>query len=180
MKVIDFNTIACTASLHPHGHKQEHEGPWSLRVGVRGQPDVVRNWTGTTILLSIEQPNDKDNFTLIRVMFLRSGRMKPLIVLGCTFHRAKWRRRPDDMIEMRLKRKLGKSFQHPVPIGKYDGSCMYDADGGFAVFNLQAMTLCKEAEPSGPKTIIIPGDPAYNVALRDAKRTFSRTDGLGR
>ena len=179
MKETNFNTITCTASLHPHGHKQQHEGPWSLRVGVKGQPMVVRDWEGTTVLLSVEQPNKEDNFTLIRVMFLRSGRTKPSLVAGSPFHRAKWYRRPGDVIEMRLKRKLGNSFSHPVPIGKYDGSCMYDADGGFAVFNLQAVTLRTEAKPSEPKTIITPGDENYNVTLRDAQRALSRADELG-
>ena len=179
MKVTDFNTIACTGSLHPHGHTQENEGPWSLRVGVRGQPMVIRDWENRTILVSIEQPNKEDNFTLIRVMFLRRGRMKPSIVTGCAFHKARWRRRPDDVVEIRLKKRLGRSLPHPVPVGKYDGSCMYDADGGFAVFNLQAMTLRKEAEPSEPKTIITPGDSKYNVTLRDAARTLPRNDGVG-
>ncbi len=179
MKATQFNTITCTASLHSHGHAQAHEGPWSMRVGVKGQPMVVRDWEGTTVLLSVEQPNKEDNFTLIRIMFLRSGRQKPSLVTGTVFHRAKWYRRPGDVIEMRLKRKLGKSFKHPVPIGKYDGTCMYDVDGGFAVFNLQATTLRTEAKPSEPKVIITPGDENYNVTLRDAKRALSRTDELG-
>lgn len=173
MGTSEFNTIACTASLHLHGHRYEHEGPWSLRIGVRGQPDIVNNWDSKTILLSIEQPNKEDNFTLIRAMFLRSGRTKPSIVRGCTFHRVRWYRRPDDVIDIRLKRKLGKLVPHPIPIGKYDGSCFYDAAGGFTVFNLQAMTLHQDVKPSTPKTIITPGDQDYNVTLRDAKRTLS-------
>ena len=180
MKVTEHNTIACKASLHLHGHQQEHEGPWSLRIGVKSQPIVVRDWEAKQVLLSIEQPNREDNFTLIRVMYLKSGRKKPSFVAGCKFHRARWHRRSDEVIEVRLKRKLGNSFQHPVPIGKYEGSCMYDVDGGFAVFTLQALTLRKEPEPSKPKTIITPGDKEYGLTLRDAKRALSRTDGMGR
>lgn len=174
----EFNTIACTASLHPHGHTQENEGPWSLRIGIQSQPMPVRRDTKQA-LLSIEQPNKDDNFTLLRVMFLKSGQRKPSCVGECTFHRARHYRRPGGVVEVRIKKRLGDSFPHPLPIGKYTGSCMYDADGGFAVFNLQARTLRKEAEPSQPRTIITPGDVAYNVALRDAKRTLSRVDGLG-
>ena len=73
MKVTEHNTIACTGSLHPHGHMQQNEGPWSLRIGTRSQPMVVRDWEGKQVLLSIEQPNEKDNFTLIQVMFLKGG-----------------------------------------------------------------------------------------------------------
>jgi hypothetical protein len=140
---------------------------------------VVRDWEGKQVLLNIEQPHDEDNFTLIRVMFLKGGQKTPSFVAGVKFNRVRWYRRSDEVIETRLKRKLGNSFQHPVPIGKYEGSCMYDADGGFAVFTLQAMTLRKEPEPSKPKTIITPGDAEYGLTLRDAERAVQGTDGVG-
>lgn len=178
MKVMEHNTIVCKASLHPHGHQQQHEGPWSLRIGVKSQPMVVHDWEAKRVLLNIEQPNEEDNFTLIRVMFLKSGRKKPSFVAGCKFHRARWYRRSDEVIEVRLKRRLGSSFQHPVPVGKYEGSCMYEADGGFAVFTLQAKTLRRAPKPPMPKTIITPGDAEYGVALRDAAKSLSRTYGV--
>ena len=98
---------------------------------------------------------------------------------GRQFHKVRWYRRSDEVIETRLKRRLGNSLPHPVPIGKYEGSCMYNVDGEFAVFTLQAMTLRKEPEPSKPKTIITPGDAEYGLALRDAKKSLSRNDVMG-
>ncbi len=174
MKITEHNTVACTGSLHLHDHGRNPEGPWSLRIGVVSQPGVVRDWhTKQYVLLNIEQPNEEDNFTLIRVVYLKSGQKKPSFVSGCKFHRARWHRKGDKVIEVRLRKRLDNSFPHPLPIGKYVGSCMYDVSGGFAVFTLQAMTLCKEAEPSKPKTIIIPGDTEYGLTLRDAKRSLS-------
>ncbi len=178
MKVTEHNTITVNASLHPCGHRYEHEGPWSLRVGVRSQPTIIHNWKAKQVLLSIEQPNTKDNFTLIRVMYLKSGQKKPSFVAGCKFHRVRWRRRRDEVIEVKLKKKMGNPFPHPMPVGKYDGSCMYDVGGGFAVFVLQAMTLRKEPELSKPKIIITPGDTEYGSTLRNAARSLSRTDGV--
>ena len=85
MKVTEHNTIACNGSLHPHGHQDKYQGPWSLRIGTRSQPMVVRDWEGKQVLLNIEQPNEQDNFTLIRVMFLKGGQKTPSFVAGLTF-----------------------------------------------------------------------------------------------
>ena len=179
MRVTEHNTIACTGSLHPHRHKDQCEGPWFLRIGIRSQPMVVRDWKSRQVLLGIEQPNEQDNFTLIRVMFLKTGLKTPSFVAGVKFQRARWHRKGNEVIETRLKRKLGNSLPHPVPIGKYTGSCMYDGGGGFAVFTLQARTLRMEPEPSQPKTIITPGDAEYGFTLRDAERALQGTDGVG-
>ncbi len=106
MKLTEHNTIAVSGSLHPHGHTSQHDGPWSLRIGIRSQPKVVHDWKGKQALLAIEQPNEQDNFTLIRVMLLKSGRRKPSFVAGCRFHRARWCRRSDAGIDMTSQRQL--------------------------------------------------------------------------
>jgi hypothetical protein len=180
MKASDYNTIAARGALHPHGHTQKNEGPWSLRIGVKSQPTVIRDWKAKQVLLSIEQPNEGDNLTLICVLYLRSGTKKPSLTAGLTFHRARQYRRPNEVIEVRVKRRYGSSFPHPVPVGKYTGACIYDVDGGFGVFTFQTMTLKKEPGPQKPKTIITPGDAEYGQSLADIKRAFPGVDGLGR
>ena len=179
MKITEHETMACQGSLHPHGHQREHEGPWSLRIGVKSQPSIVRGWRFDGALVAIEQTREDTNFTLIWVLFLKGGQRKPSFVPIVPFRKARWYRKSSEMIEVRLKRKWSSSFPHPLPIGKYNGSCMYDASGRFAVFTLQAMTLRKEPGPSEPKVIITPGDKEYGLTLRDAKRTLSRDDGVG-
>jgi hypothetical protein len=186
VKVTEHNTIACRGDVRPEGHRENVSGPWYLRIGTRSQPDIVKRWTTksgdpdfTQVYFCFEQTNKEDNFTLIRVMFLRGGTKKPSFVAGCTFHRTRIRKRPEEIIELRIKRRYGSSLPHPIPIGRYTGSCMYDVDGGFAVFTLQAVTLRAEPKPPEPKTIITPGDAEYDVTFRDAQKTLSRVDGLG-
>lgn len=179
MKVTEHNTIAISGAVHPHGHTSKDVGPFSLRVGMRSQPEVLQKWTTKTVLFSIEQPNDQDNFTLIRVLYLRGGTKKPSFVSGCTFHKVKQYRRPSKEIEVRIKKRYCDALNHPLPTGRYTGTCMYDVDGSFAVLNLQAVSLHKEPEPQKPKTILVPGDKEYDVTVRDAKRALRRVDGLG-
>lgn len=178
MDVTEHNTIACNANLHPHKHRLQGQGPWNLRIGVRSQPTVIREWKSKKVYVSMEQTEEDTNFTIIRVMFLKGGHKKPSFVAGCDFKVARVYRRSDEVIEVRLKNRYTNSFPHPLPLGKYDGSCMYEADGGFAVFTLQAMTLRKEPKPPESKIIITPGDAEYGVTLRDAKKSFLRTDGM--
>lgn len=171
-------TMACKGSLHPHGHTKEHEGPWSLRIGVKSQPVVIRDWKSKTVLLSIQQPNKEDNFTLIRVMYLKSGTRKPTVVSGCKFHRARWCLKNDGTLEVKLKKKFGNSLLHPVPIGKYDGWCAYDTNNTFVVFAFQAVTL--KTAPESSSVILTPGDTEYGVTLKNAEKSFSRNDGVDR
>lgn len=170
--------MAAGGSLHPHGHKDENSGPFCLRIGIRSQPDIVREWVAKFISLGVEQPQEDTNFTLLRVMFLLPGRKTPWVVKGVTMHRARLYRKAHGVLECRLRKRLTDKLAHPMPIGQYTGNCIYDVDGGFAVFTLQATSLRKEPEPQKPKTIITPGDAEFDVTLANAKRTLSRADGL--
>lgn len=178
MKVTEHNTMACRGSLQPRGHTQDHVGPFELRIGSTFQTLIVERWTAKHVLLAIEQPNEEDNFTLLRVLFLRSGTMKPSFVAGCKFRNAKVYRRKDGMVEVRIKKRYTDSFPHPFPTGKYTGSCMYDVEGRFAFYTLQAMSHRRQPEARKPKTIITPGDTEYDLTLAHAKRTLRRSDGV--
>lgn len=179
MKVTEHNTIAISGAVHPHGHTSKDVGPFSLRVGIKSQPDVLREWATSKVLLCIEQPNDRDNFTIIRVLYLRGGVKKPSFVSGCVFHRVKQYRRPGEEIEVRIRKRYCDSLLHPLPTNRYTGTCMYDVDGGFVVLTLQAVSLRKGPEPQEPKTILTSGDKEYGVTLRDIKRAVPRIDGMG-
>lgn len=181
-----FETMAAKGNLHPQGHTSKVEGPWDLRIGDKSQNGVVRCWwilscaKSRHVLLAVDQPRAGSNFTLIYVLYLRSGTKKPSLITGLTFHKAREYRLATGVIKVRIKRRYGHSFPCPLPIGRYTGSCIYDVEGGFAVFTLQAGTIrdFKEPEPLKPKTIITPGDAEHGQSLADIKRAFPGTDGL--
>ena len=62
------------------------------------------------------------------------------------------------------------SLPHPLPLGKYKGSCRFDPEGAYAVFTFQAVTLRMQPKPAEPKNIITPGDQEYGVTLSEARR----------
>lgn len=179
MKVTEHKTTQITGSVHPHGHKDQNVGPFDLRIGINCQPAALygKGQNPKTVLLCVEQPNERDNFTLIKLLYLRTGTRKPSFVAGCKFHNARQYRR-GGTIEVRIKKRYCDSFPSPLPVGRYTGTCMYDEAGSFVLFILQAMTLVKEPEPSKPKTIITPGDPEYGLTLRDVKRTLHGAYGV--
>lgn len=179
MKATEHNTVAITGRVHPHGHRDKDTGPFDLRIGIKSQPEVLQKWNPKMVLLSVEQPHDQDNFTLIRVLYLQGGATKPPIVSGCTFHRARQSRRRGNEIQVQIKRRYCNSFPHPLPTCRYVGTCMYDVDGKFVVLSLQAVSLRKEPEPQKPKTILTPGDREYDLTLSDAQKSLSRIDGVG-
>jgi len=178
MKTTDHNTMVISGRLHPRGHQLPGIGPFTLRVGRRGQPDIVSNWGAKFVLLGIEQPNEDDNFTLIRVLFLLPGRRTPWVAKGMPMKRARVYHRKTGELEVRIRKRFSDKQTHPLPTGQYTGSCIHDVEGGFAVFTLQAISLRKEPETQKPKTIITPGDSTFNVTLAEAQRTLSRFDGM--
>ena len=178
MKATDHNTMAAQGRLHPHGHTIENIGPFSLRIGIRSQPYLVQKWAAKTVSVGIEQPQEETNFTILRVLFLPPGRRTPWVVKGVSMKRARLYRKKDGTVEVRLRKRWTDALAHPLPRGQYTGNCIYDVEGGFAVFTLQATSLRKEPEPQKPKTIITPGDDKFNVTLANAQRTLSRVDGL--
>lgn len=182
MKAIEYKTIGASGSVHPHGHTDQNTGPFSLRIGIQSQPAMLHKGRGQNpphVLIHVEQPNaDKDNFTLIYVLYLSTGTRKPPLVMDYKFHRAKQYRR-SGTIEVRIKKRLCDSFPSPLPVGRYQGTCVYDPKGTSVLFTLQARTLTKkEPEPAKPKLILTPGDEGFNESLRDTARTLRRTYGV--
>ncbi len=179
MKSTDHNTMAARGRVHPHNHAVGNVGPYNLRIGIRSQPDVVKLWGSRRIELGIEQPQDETNFTMLRVVFLRVGQPTPWVVSGVPLRRVRMYRKKSCM-EVRIRKRVTDNLEHPLPLGQYVGSCIYDVDGNFAVYTLQATSLRKEPEPKKPKTIVTPGDAEYDQSLTELKRTFPGPDGLAR
>jgi hypothetical protein len=172
MKVTEHKTEAVHGRVWPHSKKGIH-GPHDIHLGIRSQPPIVREWPDKyPVLVHLDQPNNLDNFTMIRVLFMKPGTRTPSLVAGLRFHRIKQYRRKGDELKIRIRTRLTRTLPHPMPVGQYTGTVIYDDAGKFAVLTLQASTLKKEPEPSTPKTIITPGDAEYHDTLADAKRTL--------
>ncbi|KKN58744.1 hypothetical protein LCGC14_0549230 [marine sediment metagenome] len=185
MRLTEHDMQACSGSLHPQGHTQDHVGPFNLRIGSTAQSPIVERWKAKHVLLSIEQPNESLNFTLVHLLFLRKGTPKPSFTYGYKFHNAKVYRRKSGEIEVRIKKRYSDSFPHPFPLGKYLGTCWCDltaqglpAGCRFAFYSFQASSHRKQPEVQKPKTIITPGDIEYGLTLAHAKKTFRGTDGM--
>lgn len=173
MRVTEYQTKVVYGSVWPRDGKGPH-GPHNVRFGVKAQPDIVKNWPDKQpVSITIEQPNEDDNFTIIRVMFLKPGTPTPSFVKGVKFKKVRQYRNRGGGLEVRIKVRYTNSLPHPLPTGRYVGTSMYDDAGKFAVLTLQAGTLRKAPEPSKPKTIITPDDPEFHESLKRAKKTLS-------
>ena len=164
--------IQVRGSVKPHRHTDKMCGPHLFMLGKQSQPPLVAKWKGK-VLLCIEQPNDDDNFSLLRILFLRPGISKPKY----KFHRASFHRKKDGTAAIYIKKRYTDTLAHPLPVGPYLGTCV--TRDGVANYTFQATTLGRAPEPSKPKTIITPGDVEYDLTLANTKRTLSRADGLG-
>ena len=159
-------------SVKPHRHTGKMCGPHLFMLGKQSQPPIVTKWKGK-VRIHIEQPHEDNNFSLIRILFLRPGTSKP----PYKYHKAAFNRKKDGTVAIYLKKRYTDTLPHPLPVGPYVGTCVIG--DGTTHYTFQASTLNKTAEPSKPKTIITPGDVEYDLTLARAKRTLSRTDGLG-
>lgn len=172
----EYETEVVKASVQPHDHRGTG-GPHDIQIGVRAQCPLMKWWKkGTPVLLEMEQLYPENNFTLIRVLFLKSGAKKPWFLerpFKRVFKRASLRRRYEGDLRVSIKARYSKALDHPLPVGGYVGTVKYDAEETFALLCLQAMTLRKEPEASKPKLIITPDDPRYHESLRRAKKTLS-------
>lgn len=182
MKQTDYNTTAIAGRIHPHDHKHSEFGPYDLFIGERNLPEFLHDWPSSANsrpTVYIEQPNENDNFTLVKVLFLKSGVKKPWPVAGLTMKRTRFYRKKKGL-KVTIRKRLTDAIPHPLPTGKYTGNCVYDVEGRFAAFTFQAVTLRKQPEPQKPKTIVTPGDKAYGDTLANLKKAFPDNDGLGR
>jgi hypothetical protein len=162
-------------SVKPHGHTNKMCGPYVFMLGKQSQTANTlqssrQRFFGVSkgrALLCIEQPNEGDNFSLIRLLFVPDTRNSR----ASKFHSVSFHRKKDGTISVYIKKRYTDTLLHPIPVGPYKGTCV--TGEGFANYTFQALTLNKTAEPSQPKTIITPGDVDYDLTLDAARRKLS-------
>lgn len=165
------------ASVHPHGHTAEFGGPVDVNIGVRSQPTLLRTWDPKVKpLFQIEQPDEGSNLTLIRIAF--GDYVWPN---GLPDHRANVYRKnnirrqavapsgtvmdiaPGGLLVVAIKGRYTNSLPHPVPIGKYAGTC--EEGEGWVLFTLQARTLVARPAQKPRSNLILPGDADFDPSL---------------
>ena len=161
------------ASVHPHGHTAEFGGPVDVNIGVRSQPALLRDWdTKQKPRFLIEQPDTGSNLTLIRVIFGAGGGDQSHWHSANVYRKNNVQRQavapsgkhvdidPGGLIVVAIKGRYTNGLPHPLPIGKYQGTC--DEGDGWVLFTLQARTLVARPTQKPRSNLILPGDTAYD------------------
>lgn len=177
------------ASVYPHNHNREFDGPLDVRIGVTRTPSILQNWNEKVRpLIQLEQPDPTTNLTLLRILFLAHG-SKPTQCVGVwhqanmwglknlvrveppeykdwtpeeqTTFRETWKKMRPSHITIYLKTRFVDSLPHPIPRGKWTG--VLEDDIRWALFNLQAVSLGVTKKPEPARTILVPGDPTFDA-----------------
>jgi hypothetical protein len=139
--------MACTASVWPHRHTDELTGPLDVKISYRNQPIVVTDWANwKDVWASIEQPDERTNFTVLGLYFgyLDEEHVQTRI-RQCSIGR-------DGTIKFYIKARITRRMEHPIPRGKWKGTCEYT--DRWCRFTFQAMTM--RVQPKEEPRIILP------------------------
>jgi hypothetical protein len=137
-----METMKCTASVWPHRHTNELTGPLDVTINSRSQPLLVQRWAkGLSVPIYLEQPDERTNLTILKIYFGGQG------VQRTTPHR----KRRGGGLKFYLRSRITNLMDHPLPRGKWDGTCVYD--DYWCTYTFQAMTMKVQAEES---RIIVP------------------------
>ncbi|KKK49313.1 hypothetical protein LCGC14_3136320 [marine sediment metagenome] len=155
----------CRASVHPHRHTNETGGPLDLKIGLRSQPPTVQCWTkGRAIRIRLEQPDDRTNLTIIQLAFdLKDPRrdgVEKFMETQKWYNINQYRIKKSNSLTCYLKTRITKTMQHPIPRGRWEGTCVYDYRQ--CTFTFQAMTMKVQPEES---RIIVP-DGSFPASKR--------------
>lgn len=146
----------CRASVHPHRHTNETGGPLDLKIGLRSQPPTVQCWTkGRAIRIRLEQPDERTNLTIMRIAFdLKDPRrdgVEKFMETQKWYNINQYRIRKTGSLTCYLKARITWSVDHPIPTGRYEGTCEWTDT--WCLFTFQAMTMKVQPEES---RIIVP------------------------
>jgi hypothetical protein len=168
------------ASVWPHGHSGGPSGPVDVAIGVRVQPPLLRTWdTKVKPWFQIEQPDPESNLSLIRVAFCTTavpvgwnhdlGARRANVCRKNTIKREvedelgnRTEIDPGGVIVVAIKGRYTTRLEHPLPLGKYEGTC--EEGNGWVLFVLQARTLIRQSVTQ-KRNILQPGDFDYQETL---------------
>ncbi len=134
-----------------------------LMIGPTSLPPISLEWGKRTIRVRIEQPHKDTDFTMVYVLFSKSGATHPAPLRGMRFFRVPHYWRKNGMLDIRINTRHAVPFPYIV-FGQYRGSVV--AGDAWAYVVLQAGG--EKLEPTeAPSTIITPGSPGYAESLKE-------------
>ena len=138
----------CTASVWPHRHTDELTGPLDIKISYKNQPPIVRDWPKKrSIKVQLAQPDDRTNLTIIQLAFMYTWRADR------DWHNInQYRIKKSNSLTCYLKTRITKTMQHPIPRGRWEGTCVYDYRQ--CTFTFQAMTM--QVQTTDEPKIILP------------------------
>jgi hypothetical protein len=121
-------------------------GPLDLKIGYRHQPSFTRSLpSGVSLYVNLDQPDERTNLTIIR---LSVGLLPPK---GKKWYRInQYRIKKTNSLTCYLKSRITRSMDHPIPAGRYEGTCEWTDN--WCLFTFQAMTMKVQQEE--PKIIV--------------------------
>ena len=145
---MELQHTECSASIWPHRHTDEMSGPLDIKISFRNQPPVLQTWPKKRpIWVRLDQPDERTNLTLLQIW--------------CNLNNHptnKWSRinqyriLRDGGLKFYLRVRLVNSIPHPIPRGRWPGTCTYTDQG--CMFTFQAMTM--KVKPKDEPRIILP------------------------
>lgn len=148
----------CQASVWPHRHTDEMSGSLDIKISFHNQPSVAQGWPKKQpIWITLQQPDERTNLTLLQ--------LRLALVKGVKFFQddidhpnLKWYRinhcrlRRDGTLKLHIKTRIINTVSHPIPRGKWNGTCRYTDRG--CRFTFQAMTM--RVHPKDEPRILLP------------------------
>ena len=139
----------CRASVHPHRHTNEMGGPLDLKIGYRSQPSIVRDWPKKrAIRIQLIQPDERTNLTIIELLFDYYPHPDTK-----RYNINQYRIKKTNSLTCYLKARITRSVDHPIPVGRYEGTCEYT--DSLCMFTFQAMTM--KVKPEEPLIVLPDG-----------------------
>ena len=150
---MDPKTVECHASIWPHHHTNDMGGPLDIKISFRNQPPIVRGWNKTdTAIVCLEQPDERTNLTLLKLVLRKPYRSTHESFNGRWYDINQCRVRRDGGLKFYLKVRLVNSVPHPIPRGRWSGGYTYT--DRWCIFIFQAMTM--KVKPTDEPRIILP------------------------
>lgn len=146
-------TTECSASAWPHRHTDEMSGPLDIKISFRNQPPIARTWPKKkTAIVCLDQPDERTNLTLIRLI-LGQSILKAWTRLAGDWHNInQCRTYRSGELKFYIKSRITHKMEHPIPRGKWTGTCEYTDH--WCMFTFQAMTM--KVKPTDEPRIVLP------------------------
>ncbi len=139
----------CTASVWPHKHTDDLYGPVDVKIGIRSQPPIVRDWPKKEpVWIRLDQPDERTNLTILKLSFCPGREIE-----GDWYRINQLRLKKDNRLKFYVKSRITNRMEHPTPRGRWEGTCEYTDT--WCLFTFQAITM--KVQATQPRVILPDG-----------------------